>query len=65
LGGRGRPGLPVHALTREDAESILAGMPGEPDDEPPLRLPSRQPAAAARRLALRAYGTPGGTAQAE
>jgi hypothetical protein len=58
------PGLSVHALTREDAEAILASMPDEPDDEPPLRLPSLQRAAAARRE-RRAYGTPGATAQAE
>jgi Nuclease-related domain len=60
------PGLSVHALTREDMEAILASLPDEPDDEPPLRLPSRQrAAAAARRPARRSYGTPGGTAQAE
>jgi hypothetical protein len=58
------PGLPVQALTREDIEAILASMPDEPDDEPPLRLPSLQ-RAAARRRQRRSYGTPGGTAQAE
>jgi hypothetical protein len=58
------PGVSVHALTRQDAEAILASMPDEPDDEPPLRLPSRQ-RAAARRRQPRAYGTPGATAQAE
>jgi hypothetical protein len=58
------PGLSVHALTREDAEAILASMPDEPDDEPPLRLPSLQ-RAAARRLERRSYGTPGASAQAE
>jgi hypothetical protein len=58
------PGLSVHALTREDAEAILASLPDEPD-EPPLRLPSRQRAAAARRPARRSYGTPGASAQAE
>jgi hypothetical protein len=59
------PGLSVHALTREDIEAILASMPDEPDPEPPLRLPSLRRAAAARRRERRAYGTPGGTAQAE
>jgi hypothetical protein len=59
------PGLSVHALNREDAEAILAGMPDEPDDAPPLRLPSRQRAAAARRQHRRALGTPGASAQAE
>jgi hypothetical protein len=59
------PGLSVHALTREDAEAILASMPDDSDDEPPLRLPSPQRAAAARRPARRSYGTPGATAQAE
>jgi hypothetical protein len=54
----------VHALTRADAEAVLASMPEEPDDEPPLRPPSRQRAAATRRE-RRAYGTPGGAAQAE
>jgi hypothetical protein len=58
------PGLSVHALTREDMEAILAQMPDEPDDEPPLRLPSRRRAAAARRD-RRALGTPGASAQAE
>jgi hypothetical protein len=58
------PGLSVHALTREDAEAILASMPDEPDDEPPLRLPSLRKAAAARR-ARRSYGTPGASAEAE
>jgi hypothetical protein len=58
------PGLSVHALTREDAEAILASMPDEPDEEPPLRLPSLQ-RAAARRSRRRAYGTPGASAQAE
>jgi hypothetical protein len=57
------PGVSVHALTRQDAEAILASMPDEPDDEPPLRLPSLQRAAARRER--RAYGTPGGAAQAE
>jgi hypothetical protein len=57
------PGLSVHALTKEDVEAILASMPDEPDDEPPLRLPSLQRAAEARQE-RRAYGTPGGTAQA-
>jgi Nuclease-related domain len=57
------PGLSVHALTRQDAEAILASMPDE-DDEPPLRLPSLRKAAAARRQ-RRSYGTPGATAQAE
>jgi hypothetical protein len=55
------PGLSVHALTRADTEAILASMP----DEPPLRLPSLQRAAAARRRERRAYGTPGASAQAE
>jgi hypothetical protein len=59
------PGLSVHALTRQDMEAILASMPDEPDDTPPLRLPSLQRAAASRRPARRSYGTPGGTAQAE
>jgi hypothetical protein len=59
------PGLSVHALTREDAETILASMPDEPDDEPPLRLPSLRKAAAARRRQRRAHGTPGASAQAE
>jgi hypothetical protein len=59
------PGLSVHALTRADVEAILASMPDEPDDEPPLRLPSRQPAAAARRRQRRALGVPGASAQAE
>jgi hypothetical protein len=59
------PGLSVHALTREDAEAILASMPDAPDDEPPLRLPSLRKAAAARRFERRAYGTPGGSAEAE
>jgi Nuclease-related domain len=58
------PGLPVHPLTRADAEAILAQMADEPDDQPPLRLPSQQ-RAAARRQQRRAYGTPGATAQAE
>jgi len=58
------PGLSVHPLTRQDMEAILASMPDEPDDEPPLRLPSLRKAAAARRQ-RRSYGTPGGTAQAE
>jgi hypothetical protein len=60
----GAPGLSVHALTRQNAEAILAIMPDEPNEEPPLRLPSRQRAAAARRE-RRAYGTPGAAAQAE
>jgi hypothetical protein len=59
------PGLSVHALTRQDAEAILASMPDEPGDEPPLRLPSLQRAAAARHGGRRSYGTPGATAQAE
>ncbi len=59
------PGLSIHALTRADAEAILASMPDDSDDEPPLRLPSRQRATAARRPARRSYGTPGATAQAE
>src|SRR6266508_280407 len=59
------PGLSIHALTRADAEAILASMPDDSDDEPPLRLPSRQRATAARRPARRSYGTPGGAAQAE
>ena len=59
------PGLSVHALTRQDAEAILASMPDEPDDEPSLRLPSLQRAAAARRQHRRALGTPGASAQAE
>jgi Nuclease-related domain len=58
------PGLSVHPLTRADAEAILAQMPDEPDDEPPLRLPSARNAAAARRE-RRALGTPGASAQAE
>jgi hypothetical protein len=58
------PGLSVHALTRQDMEAILASMPDEPDDEPPLRLPSLQRATAARRE-RRALGTPGAAAQAE
>jgi hypothetical protein len=45
-------------------EAILAQMPDEPDDEPPLRLPSLLKAAAARRE-RRALGTPGASAQAE
>jgi hypothetical protein len=59
------PGLSVHPLTRADAEAILASMPDEPDDTPPLQLPSLRKAAAARRRQRRAYGTPGATAQAE
>jgi hypothetical protein len=58
------PGLSVHALTRQDMEAILARMPDEPDDTPPLRLPSLRKAAAARRQ-RRSYGTPGASAQAE
>jgi hypothetical protein len=58
------PGLSVHALTREDMEAILAQMADEPDDEPPLRLPSLRKAAARRRQ-RRALGTPGASAQAE
>ncbi len=57
------PGLSVHALTRADAEAILASMPDEPDDEPPLRLPSLRKATARRNR--RALGTPGASAQAE
>jgi Nuclease-related domain len=63
--GDDTPGLSVHALTREDMEAILAGMPDEPDDGPPLRLPSLRKAAAARRQQRRALGTPGASAQAE
>jgi hypothetical protein len=59
------PDLSVHALTRQDMEAILASMPDEPDDEPPLRLPSLQRAAAARRRERRALGRPGASAQAE
>jgi hypothetical protein len=59
------PGLSVHALTQADMEAILAQMPDEPDDEPPLRLPSLQRAAAARRRQRRALGTPGASGQAE
>ncbi len=59
------PGLSVHPLTRADAEAILASLPDEPDDTPPLRLPPRQRAGATRRFERRAYGTPGATAQAE
>ncbi len=58
------PGLSVHALTKEDMGAILALVPDEPDDEPPLRLPSLRKAAAARRQ-RRALGTPGASAQAE
>jgi hypothetical protein len=58
------PGLSVHALTRENMEAILANMPDEPDDEPPLRLPSLQ-RAVARHRKRRAYGTPGASAWAE
>jgi hypothetical protein len=58
------PGLSVHPLTRQDTEAILASMPNERDDTPPLRLPSPQPAAA-HRPPRRAYGTPGASAQAE
>jgi hypothetical protein len=65
VGGRRRPGLSVYALTRADAEAILASMPGEPDDEPPLRLPPCDGARAARRQQRRALGTPGASAQAE
>jgi Nuclease-related domain len=57
------PGLSVHPLTREDMEAILASMPDEPDDEPPLRLPSLRKAVAWRHR--RSYGTPGASAQAE
>src|SRR5206468_3895260 len=59
------PGLSVHPLSRADAEAILASVPDEPDDEPPLRLPSLRKAAAARRRQRRAIGTPGASAQAE
>jgi Nuclease-related domain len=59
------PGLSIHALTREDMEAILASMPDEPDDEPPLRLPSLRRAAVARRRQRRALGRPGASAQAE
>jgi Nuclease-related domain len=58
-------GLSIHALTRQDMEAILASMPDEPHDEPPLRLPSLQRAAAAQRRQRRAYGTPGASAQAQ
>jgi hypothetical protein len=58
------PGLSVHPLTRADAQAILASMPDEPDDTPPLRLPSLRKAAATRRE-RRSDGTPGATAQAE
>jgi hypothetical protein len=58
------PGPSVHALTRADMEAILAQMPDEPDDEPPLRLPSLRRATAARRE-RRALGTPGASAEAE
>jgi hypothetical protein len=57
-------GLSINALTRKDVEAILASLPDEPDDEPPLRLPSLQQAAA-QRWKRRAYGTPGATAEAE
>jgi hypothetical protein len=65
VGGRRRPGLSVYALTREDAEAILASMPDEPDDEPPLRLSSLRRATAARRRERRPLGTRGASAQAE
>jgi Nuclease-related domain len=58
------PGLSVHPLTKEDMEAILASMPEEPDDTPPLRLPSPQ-CAAARCQQRRSYGTPGASAEAE
>jgi hypothetical protein len=57
------PGPSVHALTRADMEAILAQMPDEPDDEPPLRLPPLRRAAARRER--RALGTPGASAEAE
>jgi hypothetical protein len=59
------PGLSVHALTREDMEAILASMPDEPDDEPPIRLASRRRPAPPRRYRRQAYGTPGASAEAE
>jgi hypothetical protein len=59
------PGLSIHALTREDMEAILAQMPDEPDDEPPIRRPSRRWAAPVRRRRRQAYGTPGASAEAE
>ncbi|HEY2960412.1 MAG TPA: hypothetical protein VGM21_19745, partial [Actinomycetota bacterium] len=59
------PGLSVHALTREDMEAILAQMPDEPDDEPPIRLASRRRPAPPRRYRRQAYGTPGASAEAE
>jgi hypothetical protein len=46
-------------------EAILASMPDEPDDAPPLRLPSLRKAAPARRRQRQALGTPGASAQAE
>jgi hypothetical protein len=58
-------GLPVHPLSREDMEAILASVPDEPDEDPPLRLPSLRKAAAARRRQRRALGVPGASAQAE
>jgi hypothetical protein len=58
------PGLSVHALSREDAEAILASMPDEANGEPPLRLPSLRKAAA-RRRERRALGAPGASAEAE
>jgi hypothetical protein len=59
------PGLSVHALTREDMEAILAQMPDEPDDQRPIRLPSRRRQAPRRRYRQQAYGTPGASAEAE
>jgi Nuclease-related domain len=59
------PGLSVHALTREDMEAILAQMPDEPDDEPPIHLASRRRPAPPRRYRRQAYGIPGASAEAE
>jgi Nuclease-related domain len=59
------PGLSVHALTRADAEAILAQMPDEPDTEPPIRLAPRRRPAPPRRYRQQAYGTPGASAEAE
>src|SRR6266540_7254635 len=59
------PGLSVHALTQQDVEAILASMPDEPDDEPPIRLPSRRRQAPPQQVRRRSYGTPGASAEAE
>jgi hypothetical protein len=59
------PGLSVHALTQQDMEAILASMTDEPDDESPIRLPSRRTQAPPRRYRQQAYGAPGASAQAE